>query len=449
MVLVPCYNIESLDNDITIETGLPCSFPLNDENFNSQCDIILGPRGVIKIKAEIQFDIRNHDSYISAMLKPMDFKLDGKNIQVHILSFLGSDNFGTVSDLGRATITFTPLKSTFLFKGDERTKLTKVIFHIFDFKNKIGTTPDFAPQGYSVWVTELMSTEWKVELQTARQSVERNGLYPVLTHIGCLSRIDGSTFEGYEAQQMLEKLDLFLTFCHGTFCNPLLPVGFNEEEKPEKLVWAMGNSLKPAVNFLKSWCDPLSPQHMVQLFSNFMLKLEDKQWEETFNSVVYWYARSNNVWAIGMDTAIVLSQIAMEKLSYEYAVNVKKMISDDGFTKLSASDELRLLYANLDIPIESPPEFLKIQGIAKQNNLKFDDSFHFLTNFRNNIVHPKHKHQEFFSSLYVEAYDLSLWYLELAILKLCDYDETYVNRLSAQRVGQVENVPWRHSNLVS
>ena len=36
-----------------------------------------------------------------------------------------------------------------------------------------------------------------------------------------------------------------------------------------------------------------------------------------------------------------------------------------------------------------------------------------------------------------------MWYLELAILRICNYEGTYANRLADEHwVGQVEEVPW-------
>jgi hypothetical protein len=41
-----------------------------------------------------------------------------------------------------------------------------------------------------------------------------------------------------------------------------------------------------------------------------------------------------------------------------------------------------------------------------------------------------------------EAWQLSLWYQELALLRLLDHRGEYRNRLTAEWLGQVETVPW-------
>jgi hypothetical protein len=41
-----------------------------------------------------------------------------------------------------------------------------------------------------------------------------------------------------------------------------------------------------------------------------------------------------------------------------------------------------------------------------------------------------------------EAWQLSLWYQELALLYLLGHHGAYRNRLTAECLGQVEKVPW-------
>ena len=42
-----------------------------------------------------------------------------------------------------------------------------------------------------------------------------------------------------------------------------------------------------------------------------------------------------------------------------------------------------------------------------------------------------------------EAWQLSLWYQELALLYLLDHDGDYRNRMAAEAVGDVDKVPWQ------
>jgi hypothetical protein len=42
-----------------------------------------------------------------------------------------------------------------------------------------------------------------------------------------------------------------------------------------------------------------------------------------------------------------------------------------------------------------------------------------------------------------EAWQLSLWYQELALLYLVDHNGEYRNRMAAEAVGEVDKTPWQ------
>ncbi len=65
-----------------------------------------------------------------------------------------------------------------------------------------------------------------------------------------------------------------------------------------------------------------------------------------------------------------------------------------------------------------------------------------LTDLRNGLVHPKENGPQPEKS-YSEAWNFSLWYLDLIFLKRFGYGGQYSNRLKVRFVGQVEDVPWK------
>ena len=380
------------------------------------------------------------------MSKIIPILLDEQKINVEVWGF-EYHHLDTELDEGKITLTLVPQDDPFQLKGDKRTKISKVYFHLFDFKSVKGTSLDVIPRNNKHFkkgneiagITELISDQWTVELHCVGH-IDYNSYYPCLTHVGSFSRTDGSMFSGGHAQQFLKDLKLFLTFCHGSSCNPKMAVGFDDNGNK---VWALGDGVGQTEKKSLSWFDQLCPGQLIQLFPKFMSKLEDKRWKETLKTVICWYARSNSISERENETAIVLTQIALEKIAYEYAVNDKRMILSNSFTANSfkTSDRLRLLYANLGIPIDIPHQPATLQQAFVKNKPLSEDSFDFLTGVRNNIVHAKHKKNGFFS-LYTEARQLGLWYLELAILKVCNYDGKYKNRLHDRLVdGKIEKIP--------
>lgn len=69
-----------------------------------------------------------------------------------------------------------------------------------------------------------------------------------------------------------------------------------------------------------------------------------------------------------------------------------------------------------------------------------------MAKFRNGFVHPNERHRNIVlradDSAAFEAWQLSLWYRELALLYLLDHQGRYRNRTTANWVGEVEPVPW-------
>lgn len=158
---------------------------------------------------------------------------------------------------------------------------------------------------------------------------------------------------------------------------------------------------------------------------------------------IYWYTQANTSGGHpGIDIGIILAQTALERLAHHYLVVDRKMISDKGFDDLRASDRLRMLFSVCGISAELTsvtPDILQVNAGFKKES-KWMDAPHAITDIRNSLVHPVSKKKV--HGCYVDAWKLSLWYLELCILAVCGFDGRYQNRMTVRHVGQVENVPW-------
>jgi hypothetical protein len=112
------------------------------------------------------------------------------------------------------------------------------------------------------------------------------------------------------------------------------------------------------------------------------------------------------------------------------------MISEAGFQRrLSAADKLRLLASSLDIPPEIPSN---LSALHARPGKKWLDGMDAITGIRNSLIHPS-AHEQVLDFTYFEAWKLSLWYIDLVLLRLCRYSGKYANRLNQ---GWVEPVPW-------
>lgn len=346
---------------------------------------------------------------------------------------------------GEYNLKWCPKSEPIVGVGSDSTRMSELVFHLLNLPVLIGTRSTSEQDESSIYRIEhvdLECGEWRVEIKSlcstsdaSRRFKEEGGYH--LTHIGKIQKIDGSLFSGEDAQKYLTALHYFLSFARGQWCAPSCVVGFDENSKR---VWESWSSPKESWKNSLSWFDPHKSSQLAILFPAFIEKWNDEKWGEAFKEVIYWYLNANNS-GRGIDAGIILTQAAIERLSYEYAVINKRLVTGKGFKDLWASDNFRLLFASLNIPLEIPNETPVLQQLA--NKFNWLDAPHALTEVRNSLVHPDHKRRGELGSAYYEVWNLSLWYLEMGLLAVCGYSGTYGNRLKKRWAGQVEEVPWR------
>ena len=328
--------------------------------------------------------------------------------------------------------------------GDQSTQISFLIFHLFNFVDLFGTrrsTQQSKSQMHAIEHVDLVCDEWNVELKSLlstrenMKALKEEGGYR-LTHIGGLKKVNGSLFTGKDAQGCLSALRFFLSFAKGGWCEPICAVGFDASDNR---IWESWSSPSEPWHTPLSWFDPHNGSQLTTLFPGFMKRWENDDWRVALREVIYWYLNANFS-SRGIDAGIILTQAAIERLSYEYAVKDKRLLTVNGFKDLWASDKFRLLFSSLGIKLEIPGETPEIEKLAKK--FEWLDAPHALTEIRNSLVHPEHKKRGQLDSVYHEAWNLGLWYLEMGLLAICDYSGTYGNRLKQRWVGQVENVPW-------
>ena len=331
--------------------------------------------------------------------------------------------------------------------GDESTQMTRVVFHLFNFADMFGTrrsTEQSETTMHAIEHVDLSCDEWKVELKSllsTRGSIKllkEEGGYR-LTHIGDIQKTEGTPFTGKDADGCLYALRFFLSFAKGGWCEPICAVGFDVSGNR---VWESWSSPREPWHNPLSWFDPHNGSQMATLFPGFMKRWTNDNWREALNEVIYWYLNANSS-SRGIDAGIILTQAAIERLAYEYAVRCRKLLTVNGFKTLRASDKFRLLFSSLNLPLDIPSETLELQNLAQNNQMNWLDAPHSLTEIRNSLVHPEHRRRGQLNSVYHEAWNLCLWYLEMGVLAICGYSGNYGNRLKQRWVGQVENVPWK------
>jgi hypothetical protein len=148
----------------------------------------------------------------------------------------------------------------------------------------------------------------------------------------------------------------------------------------------------------------------------------------------------------GVEGGTILAQAAFELLAWTLLVEDQRVLSEDGYQKLPASDKLRLLLSSCGIPPTIPSSMCALAKAAGAHT--WVDGPQAITEVRNALVHasPKKRKKVFGgdADARCDAWWLGLWWLELVLLRLFDYQGKYSNRLirDGWKGEEVEPVPW-------
>ena len=133
----------------------------------------------------------------------------------------------------------------------------------------------------------------------------------------------------------------------------------------------------------------------------------------------------------------------MERLSYAHLYyETGKLTKKNFFKETDAAGKFFCMASDMGIPYQIPASLPVISALAVSED--FDDALEAIVRIRNKKVHPPKNHAVWrhFDEALFESWKLGLWYTELFLLRLFNYNGTYANRLTQKIAGQVENVPW-------
>jgi hypothetical protein len=356
-----------------------------------------------------------------------------------------------------SAFTFTPRTSS-VTVTPAADALGECVFHLFNF-------PDFfGPEDYAITTGEPPRTGWmrcgRVVLKADGWTITIAGTDKtrnqckalhgkggfVITHMGRIERDDQLTFSSEQLEDLLSCLHRFLSFALGRWAGVALPIGFDQAAKRVFEQSGMPMAASGPWNGSLSWFDSQHSELLIGAFPGFMVLWKHQTWGQPIRKAVYWYMRANEGGTgLGVDTGLTLSQVALEHLAWTYCVRDRKMVSAAAFGRrgLSAADRLRLLLSALEVPATIPDS---LRALGAKPGQPWDDGPDAITGIRNALVHPRENIKLPHNSYY-EAWQLSMWFLDMTLLRLCRYNGRYANRLRQRHAGDVEPVPWAQGAL--
>jgi hypothetical protein len=384
-----------------------------------ECYLNLGLRASIYFYHQ---SATNPTDFSSIFEVPLSTFIDDRQQELIVISNQNAYQKATLVPKG------TPLQ----FIGSDDTAMNRIegrLFNFIDFRSgndSNGSGLVLSSNNIRIAITPMANQK------DAFNNLTHGGIYEQ-THVIKITKIDNGMLTGVEANQVLRIVNGFLTILKGSWCHVVLPVGFEGDNR----VWFQLNTPRESYRNPSSWFPIHSAKSVEELFNSFYTTLLSSEKFKLWKTLVYWYQHANNN-EKGIDVGIIIGQTAIERLSYYILVQDKKMLNEKEFRDLKASDKLRQLFSKYEIELELPTS---LQVMKRNTTLcRWDDGPHAITDIRNALVHPKSKNPEAMDESMYEAWKLTLWYLEVCILKFFQYKGPYTNRLTAQWLGETEEL---------
>lgn len=439
--ITPIYATETVNQDIIVYEG---EIQLVQGKIN-----VSGP-GTVKVawlpfpRLQFQLDIPDlvnmpdakAEVTLVSLKTAMAVYITGKRTKVSIADGSGMQITGCAADR--------------LLMGKSR-PVAKVVLHVPNFWEYCSSViresgPD-ADKSARPGRVPLRSDEWKLildpvpNLREIRESLDSESGYAI-THVGVVEMNTGKPLTIEEAESLNLLLRYFFSFVRGFWVIPLMLSGLDETDQ---LIWTVpGDTRIDRWRPVISWFDKLYPESMSELFPGFIRRLQSETWGSAMKQAVFWYIQANDYSEVGSEGGIVLTQVALELLSWALLVEDTRVLTRRRFCrKLNADDRIRELLGKAQIDPAIPERLANLQAAGEAQSWK--DGPYALTFIRNSIVHPNLQKRIDRTShgLRFDAYMLGLWYLELVLLWLCEYHGSYGTRLIPGRLaGGVQRVPW-------
>ena len=261
--LIPAFTFDSNESDV-LHHNISASVCINGNTYpgTSEVRLDLLPQAAIRFYGSF-----NNIPFIKRVDQNVNISFLINGSEVKGFSVRGGD-----PEVGELSIKLYPESEPIAGVGDGTIQMTRIIFHLFNFVEFMGSRRSSEPDGKVIEHIDLLCDEWKIELKSLSSTqkniklLNENGGYR-LTHIGSIQKSDDSSFIEKDINECLTALRYFLSFVKGGWCNPICPVGFDETGHR---VWEQRSSPREAWHRPFSWFDTHSTEQLPVLFKGFM-----------------------------------------------------------------------------------------------------------------------------------------------------------------------------------
>lgn len=257
-------------------------------------------------------------------------------------------------------------------------------------------------------------------------------------YAGLLTKEKG-TISLEEARDILYCFNNFISILNGRRVSALFLKGLSNGNQ----VWIDYTTyfVEP-YKFVENWTYEHSEVNYTSLFASFYKLWQNEDDRNFLEALTSWYLEVNNGF-LNIEASIVKGQIALE-LIYNWL-----LIENNRYkVQKYATDKIKDLLTYLKVDFSVPANFEALQQFIEDNN-DIENAPDSLVRVRNAIVHSQLAKRQRISRIEtpikLEILHLTIWYIELAIMSILEYNGMYINRCNP--VGFVDDmkelVPWR------
>jgi hypothetical protein len=263
-----------------------------------------------------------------------------------------------------------------------------------------------------------------------------------ITHVGELSRLDGSPFGEGDADEILDDVTRTLSFARGAFSSPMLRTGFNEAGRETWTCWTGFRT--DAAQAHETWFSKFEPGILSSVFSGWRAQAATAN-SEVLRAALHLFVNSHAP-GLASESRLILAQAALEGLADGWpfpplpgAPIVPR--ATDG--RVTAAERIGKIAVSLGVPLSVPASLPHLASLAEPTPTATGPER--MTWIRNKIAHLGNipRLAEHPSRIRYEARQLATQYLELALLRLLEAEGKYLDRLSARMHSDVIKLPWK------
>lgn len=379
------------------------------------------------------------------------------NLDEEIEVFLNNELFGIAYFMNR-NINFNTLSVFFAgqmrgdaVSGDKAVEVDKILFSIPNFRaignSHVSKKAVNRSAIYHIKRNILQDDRYQIKIDSCINSEKRQKLLDekggyLIQYCAELTSLKGSL--GFnETKELLESLSDFLSFLNGKRTSSFFHKGIHNN----KTIWIDYSDYSVSSHkYVRSWVPRRNFVQIDLLWKKFRNYWANPDSKDFFNSVIHWYIDANNHLG-SIEGAIIMSQAALELIYNWWIVEDKKMLTGKDSKDISAANKIRLLLSQLNVKPEIPLHFKSLKFFEKSEK-EISDSCDAIVQLRNYIVHSQKEKRKKFKSLHQEtlyhALQLSLYYTELSILRILEYDGVFYSRIhnSIYEHDCIQRVPW-------